>query len=412
MINVFGRKSPVMAAWQRALRDHAFALDAVLALVLFGVSFPGTRISAPGAAAEDQWWPGVLLTGLGAVCLLWRRSRPRTVAVLTGVAGIAVAALGYLPSIFVLGPLVVALYTLAERSERKVANSIAFTMVVLVAIASVAAHPDQSLDITLIAPAASLLLPLSLGTTVRVRRAYIQSVHARAQYAEQTREQEARQRVAEERVRIARELHDVVAHHLALANAQAGAVAHIMRTKPEQAEKLVAELAATTSSALRELKGTVGLLRAADETDAPLQPAPGLAQLPELAAAVGATGLEVTVTTEGRARPLSPGADLTAYRIIQEALTNVTKHAATREARVLLRYAFDRLTLTVTNEARRPAAPAPDAHNTGFGLIGMRERAQSVGGVVRTGLRPDGVFEVTADLPLYDPEPEEEAPSP
>jgi signal transduction histidine kinase len=408
MLTVSGRKS-LMAAWQRALREHASAVDAVIALVLFGASFPGTRISAPGFAPEEQWWPGVLITGLAALCLLWRRSHPRAVAVLTGAAGIAVAALGYLPSIFVVGPLVVSLYTLAERTERRVANPIAFTAVVLVSAASVAAHPHETLDITLIAPAASLLLPLSLGTTVRIRRAYVQSVQARAQYAEQTREQEARHRVAEERVRIARELHDVVAHHLALANAQAGAVAHLMRTRPEQAQKLVAELAATTSSALRELKGTVGLLREADEPNAPLQPAPGLAQLPELTAAMAAAGLNVTVTTEGRARPISPGADLTAYRIIQEALTNVTKHAATGEAHVLLRYVADRLTVTVTNPAREPAVPG--LHNTGFGLIGMRERAQSVGGAVRTGLRPDGVFEVAADLPLYDPQPEQESAS-
>ena len=200
---------------------------------------------------------------------------------------------------------------------------------------------------------------------------------------------------------IARELHDVVAHHLALANAQAGAAAHLMVTKPEQAQKMVAELAATTSSALRELKGTVGLLRQADDPDTPLQPAPGLSQLAELTAAVAFTGLKVTVTTEGQARRLSPGVDLTAYRIIQEALTNVTKHAVTDEAQVLLRYTRDRLTLTVTNQTHEDGVTAASDPGGGYGLIGMRERAQSVGGVAQTGRRPDGVFEVTADLPLY-----------
>lgn len=408
MLILSGRKS-LMAAWQRVLRDHAFALDAAIALVLFAVSFPGSRISAPGFAAKSAWWPGVVLVGAACVCLLWRRAHPRTVAVLTGVSGVAVAALGYLPSIFLLGPLIVALYTLAERTTRRVANPIAFAAVALVVAASVLAHPDEPFAITAIAPAASLLLPLSLGTTIRIRRAYVQAVHARAEYAEKTREQEARHRVSEERMRIARELHDVVAHHLALANAQAGAVAHLMRSRPEQAEKMVADLAATTSSALRELKGTVGLLRQADEPDAPLQPAPGLARLGELTGALASAGLNVTVTTQGTARPLSPAVDLTAYRIIQEALTNVAKHAATDRAEVLLRYSPERLTLTVTNATRENTVTAASGHSEGgFGLIGMRERARSVGGEVRTGRRPDGVFEVTASLPLYAPNSEEE----
>lgn len=396
------------AAWRRFLRDHVFLTDMAVALALFAVSFPGSRVSAPGFAAKASWWPGVVLVGVACVCLFWRRTHPRSVAVLTGASGVAVAALGYLPSIFVLGPLVLALYTLAERTERRVAGPIALAAVALVVGAAVSAHPDEPIPITMIAPAASLLLPLSLGTTIRVRRDYVQAVHARAEFAEQTREQEARHRVAEERMRIARELHDVVAHHLALANAQAGAVAHLMRTHPEQAEKLVAELATTTSSALRELKGTVGLLRQTDEPDAPLQPAPGLAQLGELTRAVESAGLKVTVDTEGRARPLSAVVDLTAFRIIQEALTNVTKHAATDKADVLLRYSPDRLTLTVTNAAPETGRSALSSTGGGFGLIGMRERARSVGGDVRAGHRPDGLFEVTAHLPLHTPDTAEE----
>ena len=307
-----------------------------------------------------------------------------------------------------LGPLAVVLYTPAQRTNRKTANPIAFTAVVLVAVAAVISHPGESIAITVISPAASLLLPLSVGTTIRIRRDYLQAVQARARYAEQTREQDARHRVGEERLRIARELHDVVAHHLALANAQAGTVAHLIRARPEQAQKMVAEPAGTTSSALRELKAAVGLLRQADEPDTPLQPAPGLAQLPELTAAVAATGLSVEVTTQGRARPPSPGVDLTAYRIIQEALTNVAKHAATDAAQIRLCYSGDRLTRTVLNETRgtAPAAPAAGT-DTGFGLIGMHERAQSVGGAVHTGRQADGVFEVAAQPPLHVPDPEE-----
>ncbi len=170
--------------------------------------------------------------------------------------------------------------------------------------------------------------------------------------------------MAEERVRIARELHDVVAHHLALANAQAGTAAHLVRRNPAQAEQLITELAGTTSSALRELKATVGLLRSPDDPDSPLEPAPGLARLPELIATHEAAGLAVTVTTTGDAVPLAAGVDLTAYRIVQEALTNVTKHAATTAAQVTLAYAGNLLTITVSDEGGGPhrhrrTAPSP-----------------------------------------------------
>jgi signal transduction histidine kinase len=400
----------MLAACQRFFRGHVRVFDVVLAVVLLALSVPGSRISFPGADVTARTWVGVLLTGIACVFLPWRRSHPRTVAVLAAACGIAVAACGFVPSMFVLGPLIVMAYTLAERTDRKTANSITFTAVVLVACAAVLAHPHETIYLTVIAPAASMLLPLSLGTTIRIRRAYLQAVRARAEFAEQTREKEARHRVAEERMRIARELHDVVAHHLALANAQAGTVAHVMRSNPEQAAKMVEELAGTTSSALRELKATVGLLRQTDESDESgtrLQPAPGLSRLPELTAALASAGLNVAVTTEGSMQPLSPGVDLTAYRIIQEALTNVTKHATTKDAQVRLSYSRNRLTVTVTNDSRSAVAKAP-APGSGFGLIGMRERAQSVGGTVHTGRRDDGVFEVFADLPLYNRLPEKE----
>jgi len=237
-----------------------------------------------------------------------------------------------------------------------------------------------------------------------VRRAYLQAAHARAEYAEQTREEEARRRVAEERMRIARELHDVVAHHLALANAQAGTAAHIARTHPEQARRILAELTNSTSSALRELKATVGLLRQAGDSDAPLEPAPRLAQLPGMAASLESAGLTVTVVTDGEPRWLSPGVDLTAFRIVQEALTNVTKHAAAKEARVRLAYSRDRLTITVTDEGDG-ATSAATGPNGGFGLIGMRERALSVGGRLRTGRRPEGGFQVTRRTAAATPDP-------
>src|SRR5258708_23820422 len=135
------------------------------------------------------------------------------------------------------------------------------------------------------------MLPIPIGITARLRSAYLEAANARAEYAERTREEEARHRVAEERMRIARELHDVAAHHLALANAQAGTIAHLMGTDPRRAQEMAGDLSGTISSALRELKATVGVLRQAGDPDAPLEPTPGLAQLPDLAASFRSAGL-------------------------------------------------------------------------------------------------------------------------
>lgn len=227
-------------------------------------------------------------------------------------------------------------------------------------------------------------------------------MEARAELAERTREEEARQRVGEERTRIARELHDIVAHHIALAHAQAATAAYLLRSKPDQAQKMLDELAGTTSSALRELKATVGLLRREGDPETPLEPTPGLARLPELIASFEHTGLVVSVSVEGETRPLPPGADLTAYRVVQEALTNVTKHAGSATASVRLAYSRRLLTLTVSDDGHAP----PATGTPGYGLIGMRERALSAGGRLAAGHRADGGFEVTTELPLETAEPE------
>jgi signal transduction histidine kinase len=390
----------MLTTWQNLQRDHARSIDAALALLLFGLSFSGSTITFRGSASSTPWWPAVLLTGVSCTALMWRRSHPRAViAVITGCA-VGVAALGYLLTVLLLGPVMVALFALAFRTDRRTANTFALTTIGLLVVTAMAAGPAaEPLVLKTIAPAAWLLLPTSLGTVARMRSEYLEAAQTRAEQAERTREEVARHRVAEERMRIARELHDVVAHHLALANAQAGTAAHVVRNSPDQAQKMLAELTATTSSALRELKAAVGLLRQAGDQEAPLEPAPGLARLPALIGSLSAAGLDVTVTDQGTPRPLSPGVDLTAYRIVQEALTNVTKHADSKEARVELAYSHEWLTVTVTDRGGGPPCSPPPA-GSGYGLIGMRERAHSVGGHLRTGPRPGGGFQVTAELPL------------
>lgn len=192
----------------------------------------------------------------------------------------------------------------------------------------------------------------------------------------------------------------MVAHHLTLADAQAGTAAHLARTHPEQALDIIAKLPETTAAALRELKAAVGLLRQ-DNDASDLTPAPGLDRLPDLVDACSMVGLEVTVTVEGQRRPLPSVLDLTAYRIVQEGLTNVTKHAATRTAQVRLAYTPHYLTLTVINDTTPDRAVAPATAGGGFGLLGMRERAAAAGGTFHAGRRPHGGFEVACTLPLH-----------
>ncbi|GAA4610721.1 histidine kinase [Actinoallomurus liliacearum] len=391
----------MISNWQRLVRDHPRAFTVAVALVMFAGSVPGGMLGRLRTTGPSVWWLAVPVTGVAAVAFLWHRSRPRVAVLLTALCAVAVAALGYLLTPLLIGPVMAALYSLAVRTDRRTARAYAFTVaVVLVGAALIAEHGyAHPIYFKIINPFALVMLPAVVGSSVRLRRAYLDSLRARAEHAERMREEEARHRVTEERMRIARELHDVVAHHLALANAQAGTAAHLARTRPDQAQRILADLTGTTSSALRELKATVGLLRQTGDPDAPMEPAPGLARLPDLVASFRSAGLTVTVVTEGDPRPLSAGVDLTAFRIVQEALTNVTKHAAAQAARVRLAYSRDRLTITVTDDgdATIPAAPGPAA---GFGLIGMRERALSVGGLLLAGRRPEGGFEVTTELPL------------
>lgn len=382
-------------------------------VTLFVLFLVGTQITLPGASQRDGLWPAAVIAVSACAGVLLSRSHPRTAVTVTTVCAMTASALGYLLTVLMLAPAMVAVYWLAVLTDRRTTRFYCVGMIVmLVATATLLDPVDHPLVLKTIAPIAYVLVPVATGSARRMRHAYLDAVHARAEHAERTRDEEARHRVTEERMRIARELHDVVAHHLALANAQATTAAHLARSNPEQTRRMLNDLTGTTSSALRELKATVGLLRHADDVDAPLEPAPGLARLPELIDTVRSAGLRVVLTTEGRERPLSPGVDLTAYRIVQEALTNITKHAVGATACVRLVYSADRLTITVTNKAAAtvpagPPGPVVPVPARGFGLIGMRERAQSVGGNLEAGHRPEGGFEVSTALPLY-PQPSEE----
>ncbi|MBB5933650.1 sensor histidine kinase [Streptomyces zagrosensis] len=390
----------MLPSLRRYADRHPRLVEAVFLLLLYAATAKQYDEGGPG------WGPGLGIAAAACLALLWRRRHPGAVVAFTTLCASITGGLGYLITPIVLLPVLVALYELTVRAPQRTARLCCVAVIAVVVFASLRSEQnDQSWKERAIPPAFSIVLSAVQGSAVRARRAYLDAVHTRAEHAERTREEEARQRVAEERVRIARELHDVVAHHMALANAQAGTAAHLTRTRPEQAAKILVELTSTTASALRELQATVGLLRQPDDPDdpddhaEPLEPAPGLGRLPELVSAFAAAGLQVTVTVDGEQRPLSPGVDLTAFRIVQEALTNVAKHAAASAAQVRLAYAHDRLTLTVSDNGG--TAPQPPAPGSGFGLIGMRERARSAGGHFQAGHRLEGGFAVTAELPIH-----------
>ncbi|MCQ8188321.1 sensor histidine kinase [Streptomyces rugosispiralis] len=402
MTNTGGGGPRPRGTWWRegAITATAFAL-----CLLGGVvREDGRTLSWPPAAAY-------LIAVVSCAVLPVRHRAPLAAMAATTAAGVLVPFLGLLLSPLVVAPAVITAYSLTARTERHAVSAVSLTSVALLVASTPLFGALSWKDASRVgAVAAFPLVAGVLGHSAQNRRAYLAAVEERARRAEKTRESEARRRVAEERVRIARELHDLVAHQITLANAQATVAAHFFDARPEQTRKSLNELVETTGDALDELRATVGLLRQSGEADVPADPAPGLSRLPTLLESFHRAGLEVSVHQEGTARPLPPGVDLTAYRIVQEALTNVTKHAGTGSARVRLAWTRDHVTITVADDGRgtrtaRTASTAPTAsaltdRPPGYGLIGMRERATAVGGHLSAGRRPEGGFLVSTRLPL------------
>jgi signal transduction histidine kinase len=377
---------------------HPRLTDAVIVLALLGGVVIGANLFGPGESRPQGVWVAEVVTGIACLALFKARDRPRgTVAVATACAVIT-GGLGFVLSPLLLAPLMVALYWLAAATDSRTTWAYGGIATALVVATAVGVDLDKMVALRAIGPALWLLLPLAMGSRSRLRHAWLDAVQARAEHAERTREEEARLRVAEERMRIARDLHDVVAHHMAVANAQAGTAAHLLESKPELTKKILNDLKATTSQVMLELRDTVGVLRQTGAGAETLEPAPGLAQLPKLLETCRSAGLVVTLDVEGEPEDLQPGVDLTAYRIVQEALTNATKHSASATATLRLRYSGTRLTITVTNDRRTDDQPGHGVD--GYGLIGMRERAQAVGGELRVSDSGDAAFEVVTALPL------------
>jgi len=335
------------------------------------------------------------LLAVGPVALLWRRRSPVGVLAVVMAACVVYFALGY-----PYGPawlaLIVALWTAVTGGARRAAWAIAF--VGLVAYFALAPVFDRGAPVAsvpaVIAHLGWLLVVLAVAEVALAAR-------QRRQAAERSRAEEARRRAGEERMRIARELHDVLAHNISLINVQAGVALHLMDEQPGQSRSALAAIKQASNDALGELRSVLDVLRQGDEAP-PRTPASGLAHLDRLVAGAQATGLQVRTRVEGTPRPLPAGTDLAAYRIVQESLTNVTRHAGPASATVLVRYGPDDLTVQVDDDGRGPAAPGNGGPgtSTGNGIRGMRERVAALGGELAAGSRPGGGFRVQARLPL------------
>jgi signal transduction histidine kinase len=248
--------------------------------------------------------------------------------------------------------------------------------------------------------------PLLLGAAVRNRRDYLAALVDRAETAERTRDEEARRRVGEERLRIARDVHDVVAHAMVAINVQAGVGAHLLDRDPEQARRTLEDIQKVSGEALSDLRSTLGMLRADTGRDTgqdavPIRPAQGLNELDELGESLRTAGIEVDLDIDPMTATLPASVTSTGYRIVQEALTNVVRHASGSHARVRVTRDDDTVVIEVLDDGRddgrgeEPAAPP----GTGQGVRGMRERAQAAGGTLEAGPLAGGGWRVVATLP-------------
>jgi signal transduction histidine kinase len=395
------------------LDEHAerypWLTDVVVVIALLGSTLLGVHLVGPGENRPEEIWTASAVTTLACLVLVRGRRHPRSAVVVTTLCTVVTGSLGFLLTPLLLAPVMVALYWLAVTHTSRTAWIHGGVATALIVTTAIGFDIDGMVALRAVGPALWLLLPLVMGSRFRLRNAYLDAVQARAEHAERTREEEARLRVTEERMRIARDLHDAVAHHMAVANAQAGTAAHLLETDPELTKRILADLQVTTSSVMLELRDTVGVLRGHGSDDVGVgggeagaegvEPAPGLAQLPALLEMCRSAGLAVTHDVHGEPRELSPGTDLTAYRIIQEALTNATKYSASATASLTLSYSGTRLVIRVANDTRAGEDGGRERH--GYGIIGMRERAHAVGGDLRVNEGADAGFEVVAALPLH-----------
>jgi signal transduction histidine kinase len=331
----------------------------------------------------------LLLVVVACMVLALKRRYPVAVLGISTAAVVTYSALGYVSGAVMLAP-AVALFAVAQVVPIRRALAIAAVTLVALMTATGAANPFGTTGGGFYLIPALIAAPLFGGIAVSNRRAYTGSIEARAAA-------EAERRIDEERLRIARELHDIVAHTMATINVQAGVAEHVLAQNPAAAGDALHAIKVASKDGLRELRAILNVLRQADE-GGPARPAPGLGQLDALIAGACQAGLPTTLTQAGEQRALPAAVDLAAYRIVQESLTNVIKHAGPATATVRLSYDKAAVRIEIADTGRGMTAGL-NGTATGHGLVGMRERAASVGGTLNAGPGQPGGFLVTARLP-------------
>jgi signal transduction histidine kinase len=387
----------VPLAWINRIRRWPPArVDLVLAALVALGTVAGAVAGATRSGSPQLTAGGALLLIVSGAVTAARRRVPLAVLFVSGGAALWYGIARQPDPPLQLGMLL-ALYTVGARCSRRV---IAFAVIVTLIAggASIVFSHDATAD-SLYAPLLSSLLAVALGDRSRVHAAYVAAMEERAARVEREREQQTARAAADERTRIARELHDVVAHHVSLMVIQAeGGAAGCERdgTDPAAFDRI----AAAGRAALVELRRVLGVLRQDDDdVSGPAPPQPGLAGIDALARGVTAAGVAVELRHEGTPRPLPSGVELSAYRIVQEALTNVVRHAGGAAAIVVVRFETDALTVEVIDAGcGTPLTPA--TVGVGRGLVGVRERVQVLGGSLVAGPLAEGGFRVAARLPL------------
>jgi signal transduction histidine kinase len=378
-------------AWPAA--RWAWAVDAGLAAAVTAAEIGGSHAAGSwNPHLSHHAAPGILayvLLAVGGVALLARRRYPVAVLAVTLVTSVWASALG---ARLVWFALIVAFFTAVLARERLAA----IASLVIGFVASVwppwrigqSGHTPAAAAVGL---AAGLVFLLIIAELIRIRS-------QRAAAVALSREEELRRRASEERMRMARDLHDVVAHNIAVINVQANTALHLMDRQPERARSALVTINDVSKQALVELRSVLGVLRDVDE--APRSPARGLARLGDLADHAAAAGLTVRVEENGQRCALPADVDLTAYRIIQEALTNSARHSGGANATVRLRHGEDALLIEVNDDGRPDGRPARQDGGPGNGIAGMTERAAALGGTLEARSRAQGGFAVRAWLPL------------
>jgi signal transduction histidine kinase len=369
---------------------HQWLADAATAAVVTGVSLAGYYAQSWHQRDTGAHLADVLLLIAGGTSLVAMRRFPAVVLGVTLAVALVSSAVGGPPTAWL--PVIVALYS-AVRARRRVAVIGALTIGYLTAVwppwlITTRGHASAAFALALLCGLLALLSAAELVRAAAQRRLAAQRIS----------EQELLRQASEERMQIARDLHDVVAHNISVINVQANTALHLADHEPEHAWQALATINDVSRQALAELRSVLGVLRA-DGPAAPRAPVPGLRDLGVLAANMTAAGLKVELETQASPAPLPASVDLAAYRIIQEALTNSAKHSGSARAQVMLRVRDGEMEIRVDDDGVDGLKPAGQA-GTGSGIAGMTDRAQGLGGRLTAGPRPGGGFRVTAVLPI------------